>query len=150
MKEEDIHQFADELEEHLKKELFYKKLELARNFTLTLSVFRKRFELHLRWKDHNCNRNSDTFTFARIGFKSKFKGHGTSLLKFVSDRTDKYDIKYISIECCNNNSRAFGTVFGFKDCIKHKDCICISASDLKINISEYLKRKSLKNNKLKV
>jgi len=107
-----IEQFCNELNGYLQKTYSYKRPPAyCCNNNKTINAFRSKFDLYFRYKPGDENK----LVIARIGFKEQNKGHGTRLLKFISEIVELHDIEIITLECVNKNSFSFGIKMGFTD-----------------------------------
>ncbi|MDM3359249.1 GNAT family N-acetyltransferase [Citrobacter sp. Cb004] len=95
---------------------------------------KKKFDLYFRFGQTWVKHEEKTIVIARTGFENQRNGHGTSLLKVLTEIAKKYRYNYIAIESVNSNSRAFALNFGFEEHI-HSSNYYVSTDKLKSKLS---------------
>jgi hypothetical protein len=118
-----ITDFCNELNRYLQDNYSLKRPPAHCNIK-TVDARRSKFDLYFRYKPLDENQ----LVIARIGFKEQKKGHGTKLLKFLSEIIQSHGIESIILECVNENSYNFGIKMGFTDIGNSK--MMISSRDL--------------------
>ena len=103
----------------LTRQFEYKQDRVNRSLIVGLAPTVKadtpKYDLYFRLFPHpDAGWPRETLVIARIGFKNERKGHGRSLLTFVTDLAPEIGYKHIAIECANENSSAFGKRFGLQ------------------------------------
>lgn len=119
-----INEFCNELNKYLQENYSYKNPPAYCNYSTTITARRAKFDLYFRYNYMNEN----ILVIARLGFKTQRKGHGTKLLKFISEIANKHNIKEIYLESVNDIAYEFGKKNGFTD-MKYKNMM-ISSEDL--------------------
>lgn len=72
-----------------------------------------RVDLYLRIRRVESLFPPDCLIIARLGFSKERIGHGTHLLRFLTEVARKYNFEYIGIECANIKSSSFAKKLGF-------------------------------------
>lgn len=127
-----IQDFCDELNTYLKKRYKYIKNPARANFS-NINVSRSACDLYLRFKPKG-NYGSETLVIARIRFKRKGKGNGRDFLKFLVDRSEKYNFERIGIEqTLTEDGQLFAKRYGFQNSFDKNNWI-INVNDLKDNL----------------
>jgi hypothetical protein len=112
----EIQQFENALKVYLKENFNYKRLSNGLSFINNNLMFHtKKFDLYMRYKPNYEPWEKDTLVIAKIGFIEQKNGHGTSLIKFLLEKSNKYGFKFLAIESANKNSSAFAKKLGFKE-----------------------------------
>ncbi|HGU9808038.1 TPA: GNAT family N-acetyltransferase [Enterobacter hormaechei] len=91
---------------------------------------RKKFDIYLRFGKYWVDENQKTITIARIGFHQQRSGHGTRLLRLLSEIAAQHGYKYIAIEQVNDNSERFALRYGFKKSTLYTSCYFIAVAEL--------------------
>ncbi len=104
---------------HLMKRFSYKK-KPAYVSMWNITAYRKRFDIYIRYKPSFGCWDKNTLVIARIHFYQTRKGHGASLLKFLCEVAEKYDIAKIAIEQENENSENFAKRYGFQEFVERQ------------------------------
>lgn len=72
-----------------------------------------RVDLYLRIRKVESRFPSDCLIITRLSFSKERIGHGTHLLRFLTEVASKYGFNYIGIECANDKCSAFAKKLGF-------------------------------------
>jgi len=104
---------CNELNRYLMRRFDYKTPPACCHLSNTLNASRKPFDLHFRVNQQLDFWGNDVLVIARINFKPQRKGHGTSLLRFLSNASCLCGYTKIGIEHPNANSDKFAERFNF-------------------------------------
>jgi len=72
-----------------------------------------RVDLYLRIRRIESQFPPDCLIIARLSFSKERIGHGTHLLRFLTEVVRKHGFNHIGIECANDKSSAFAKKLGF-------------------------------------
>lgn len=72
-----------------------------------------RVDLYLRIRRIESKFPPDSLIIARLSFSKERIGHGTHLLRFLTEVARKHGFNHIGIECANDKSSAFAKKLGF-------------------------------------
>jgi GNAT superfamily N-acetyltransferase len=114
-----ISSFCERLDQYLMKRFNYKTAPSNRlPFQPNVDARRKSFDLYFRvleGNDHVEFWGGRTFVISRIGFEKKRRGHGSSLLKMITDFAQEHGYAQIGIESASTPSiHAFAAKYGFQ------------------------------------
>ena len=79
-----------------------------------IMAHRKKYDLYLRIGHTWASDERKSIVVARIGFEKQSSGHGTALLKKLTEIAQEYDYRFLAIESVNANSEAFARKLGFE------------------------------------
>lgn len=130
-----IHEFCSDLNLFLINQFNYKKPP-AKVYLNTITAYRKKVDLYIRFKIETIIWKNDTLVLARIAFEKKQKGNGRKLLSFLVNHAKKYGYQKIGIEQANEASSMFARKYGFQNQSQEKHWI-VTVENLENNLKNY-------------
>ena len=103
-----------EIDRYLMERFKYRKSLVCLTVDNVIDTRRNsRVDLYLRIRRIESQFPPDCLIIARLSFTKERIGHGTHLLRFLTEVARKYGFNHIGIECANDKSSAFAQKFGF-------------------------------------
>ena len=103
-----------EIDRYLMKRFKYRKPLVCLTVDNVIDTRRNsRVDLYLRIRRIESKFPPDCLIIARLSFTKERIGHGTHLLRFLTEVAQRYGFNNIGIECANAKSIAFAKKLGF-------------------------------------
>lgn len=108
-------QILDRLDTLLRERFGYRQSGVTFHAASTDTMYacRKKYDIYLRFKPRYMHL-TDAIVIARMGFLRPRCGHGTALLRLLTQVGLDQGYHVIVLEACNANATAFGQKFGFE------------------------------------
>lgn len=104
----------DDIDRYLMERFKYRKSLVRLTVDNVIATRRNsRVDLYLRIRRSESRFPPDCLIIARLGFSKERIGHGTHLLRFLTEVARKYGFNHIGIECTNTKSSTFAKKLGF-------------------------------------